>query len=291
MLFVDVDRFKTVNDTFGHAAGEAVLREVAQRLRHCVRPADTVGRLSGDEFVLVCTARDAAEVASEVTRRIRRAMARTVVVSEARHIHVTVSIGLQVSAEGEPDAILQAADRAMFAAKQHHTPRLDGVPAGGVHHIPPVAPHRSAGRLPVFSGALSRLLRLLQLQAGADVVWTSCWQAEGLVVQHVERGPSAPPLGLQPGVVLPASQDPWPASLGDADLHLVVDLRTDPGAARLSGALEMPIGSYLEVVLRSPKGEAYGVLTAARHRGATPLTERDVTAARLVAEVIATLGA
>jgi diguanylate cyclase (GGDEF)-like protein/PAS domain S-box-containing protein len=114
VLFVDLDEFKRVNDRFGHAAGDAVLAELAERLRHAVRPADTVARLGGDEFVVVCDAVDEA-TALALGQRLDAAIRLPLEVAGAEH-RLTASIGIALGRE-DPDAMLAAADAAVYRAK------------------------------------------------------------------------------------------------------------------------------------------------------------------------------
>ena len=93
VLFVDLDRFKQVNDTQGHAAGDALLREVAQRLGECVRAQDGIGRLSGDEFVLLLHG-VSLEDAEAKAKQIVHVLADTYLLWEGRHFPLTASIGL-----------------------------------------------------------------------------------------------------------------------------------------------------------------------------------------------------
>jgi len=119
VLFCDLDRFKAVNDALGHAAGDELLCEVAQRLAGAVRAGDRVGRLSGDEFAaLLPTVTDRA-AAEAVAHRIVECFAEPFVV-QGRELRMTTSVGvaLQVGAGGRPDRLLRAADEAMYLAKQ-----------------------------------------------------------------------------------------------------------------------------------------------------------------------------
>jgi diguanylate cyclase (GGDEF)-like protein len=119
VLFIDLDNFKLVNDSMGHAGGDDLLREVARRLQSAVRAGDTVARISGDEFAVILTdlARpdDAALVAQKIIERLAAPMQ-----VRGHEIFVTASIGISAfPADGDDvEALLGAADAAMYRAKQ-----------------------------------------------------------------------------------------------------------------------------------------------------------------------------
>ena len=119
VLFVDLDRFKDVNDTFGHAAGDELLQAVAARLQRCVRDEDTVARLSGDEFVLLLPHLDEPEGAVVVARRVLDALGSPMTIA-GEPMLVAGSIGLATfPADGStPEALLEGADAAMYRAKE-----------------------------------------------------------------------------------------------------------------------------------------------------------------------------
>lgn len=120
VAFCDLDDFKTVNDTSGHAAGDHVLVTVAHRLREAVRPADTVARVGGDEFVVLCPDVPDEAVAHDIAGRLLAAL-RTPVLIDGTACHRGGSIGVALSAAGrgtDASALLQAADIAMYRAKR-----------------------------------------------------------------------------------------------------------------------------------------------------------------------------
>ncbi len=118
VLYVDLDRFKAVNDASGHTAGDSVLRDAARRLSACVREADTVSRIGGDEFTVLLThlqrPEDAGRVAEEAIRRLSSAF--TVAGSE---VFLSASIGIALYPDDGPGAedLLRNADTAMYRAK------------------------------------------------------------------------------------------------------------------------------------------------------------------------------
>jgi diguanylate cyclase (GGDEF)-like protein/PAS domain S-box-containing protein len=120
LMFLDLDRFKEINDTHGHKAGDAVLRELAERLVHCVRGVDTVSRLGGDEFVVLLTDIGGADHAAHVAATMMQAVARPVPVGD-KELLLSVSIGIAMSpADGiDADTLLHHADVAMYHAKQN----------------------------------------------------------------------------------------------------------------------------------------------------------------------------
>lgn len=120
LIFIDVDEFKSINDRWGHAAGDAVLGELAARLRAAVRPHDIVGRIGGDEFVIICADADA-EAAASIAHRVS-AVARQPLAITGEPLTVTLSLGVSayvpgVNAETSRDQLLRRADDAMYLSK------------------------------------------------------------------------------------------------------------------------------------------------------------------------------
>lgn len=131
LMYIDIDHFKQVNDSFGHAAGDAVLRTFGQRLSACVRAGDLVARLGGDEFVLLVEDIASPEIAELIARKLIANMADAIAV-EGATLHITTSIGIVfASRPGAAPALLSAADAALYAAKHagrntYHLVTVDG---------------------------------------------------------------------------------------------------------------------------------------------------------------------
>jgi diguanylate cyclase (GGDEF)-like protein len=119
LLFVDLDRFKIVNDTMGHAAGDALLVQVADRIRGCLRAGDTAARFGGDEFAALLWGADLEE-SGRVADRIIEAVRRPYLVN-GRQVYINASIGIATGVAGECDAddLLRDADVAMYHAKRN----------------------------------------------------------------------------------------------------------------------------------------------------------------------------
>ncbi len=126
VLFVDLDRFKAINDRFGHAAGDTALLAVGARLREVLRPHDTVGRLGGDEFVVLCEDLEDDRAAVRVAERVLAALEQPIecgdhtVVSSA-----SIGIALTRRSDTTPDALLRDADMAMYRAKETGRNRIE----------------------------------------------------------------------------------------------------------------------------------------------------------------------
>jgi diguanylate cyclase (GGDEF)-like protein len=115
ILYCDLDRFKPVNDSFGHAAGDELLRQVARRLQATVRSDDLVARLGGDEFVILCPASTAAD-AEQLADRIRAAIAEPFSIHSA-DVSIGISVGIAHTNDRLDDSSVAAADRALYSAK------------------------------------------------------------------------------------------------------------------------------------------------------------------------------
>jgi diguanylate cyclase (GGDEF)-like protein len=119
LLFLDLDRFKTINDTWGHEAGDHVLRTIAARIDESLRPFDTVARLGGDEFVVLCEDVDGESAALEIARRLRASLARPIEVQGDRvRISASIGVALPDGLSEDPEELLHAADTAMYRAKR-----------------------------------------------------------------------------------------------------------------------------------------------------------------------------
>jgi diguanylate cyclase (GGDEF)-like protein/PAS domain S-box-containing protein len=119
VLFVDLDRFKTINDSLGHGVGDEVLLAVAQRLRGSVRGSDTVARYAGDEFTLILRHIVQREDVLRVADKICRVLEAPLTLGDGRELHITASIGISFYPDdaATTDKLLQHADVAMYSAK------------------------------------------------------------------------------------------------------------------------------------------------------------------------------
>ncbi|MBW4483915.1 MAG: EAL domain-containing protein [Tildeniella torsiva UHER 1998/13D] len=118
LLFLDLDRFKVINDSLGHAIGDQLLQVVAQRLQTCLRPVDVAARLGGDEFVVLLANLSDAAVAVSMAQRIH-AILESPVLLEGHEVFIHASIGIALSATTytDPNQVLRDADIAMYKAK------------------------------------------------------------------------------------------------------------------------------------------------------------------------------
>jgi diguanylate cyclase (GGDEF)-like protein/PAS domain S-box-containing protein len=119
VLFLDMDRFKNVNDTLGHAIGDELLRQFSSRLVDCLRVRDTIGRFGGDEFAAILMLPEGAQNAIAVVDKIREAMRRPFDL-KGHEVTVTASIGISVFPDdgSDADTLIQYADTAMYRAKE-----------------------------------------------------------------------------------------------------------------------------------------------------------------------------
>jgi diguanylate cyclase (GGDEF)-like protein len=145
VLFIDLDNFKVVNDSLGHSAGDKLLVGLGERLRHAIRPSDTIARFGGDEFVVLCEDIVDAHAAVAVGQRIVEATAKPFSL-EGREMYITSSVGvaLAIADDATPETLLRDADAAMYRAKE-----------------------RGPGRVEVFDEALrARIMERLDLENG-----------------------------------------------------------------------------------------------------------------------------
>jgi diguanylate cyclase (GGDEF)-like protein/PAS domain S-box-containing protein len=184
VLFVDLDRFKLVNDGLGHSGGDEVIREAARRLCTATRAEDTVARFGGDEFTILCENADEHE-ALRVARRVLAAFARPFT-HEGREFHLDASVGIRVSdlASADADSLLRDADIALYAAKEHGGARLEVFDSDAPRRTTSVLATEQALRL-----ALRHRELCLHYQPEIDLATQRIIGIEALVRwQHPERG-------------------------------------------------------------------------------------------------------
>jgi diguanylate cyclase (GGDEF)-like protein len=230
VFFVDVDRFKLLNDSLGHRAGDDVLVSIADRLRAATRPDDVVARLGGDEFVVVCENLSAPDVAQRLGARIVEACAAPVdAVDEPLVVTVSVGIALSSTTAVDADELLRAADAAMYRAK--------AAGANRVQLFDEDVRDRASARLRLET-ALRRALDEHQLalayQPLIDVATGAVVGAEALVRwHHADRGVVSPadfiPVAEESGLIVPLGR--WVLERACADAARWAD--EVPGGADL----------------------------------------------------------
>jgi diguanylate cyclase (GGDEF)-like protein len=183
-LLLDLDRFKEVNDTLGHPAGDQLLRAVAHRLAHSVRPGDLVARLGGDEFAVLLPVIRSAATAREVAARLRAALAEPLWL-DGMTLHIEASVGIATCPGDAQDVelLLQRADVAMYLAKENRT---------GVEAYDPARDRNSPARLTLL-GDLRRAVDRGEVElAYQPKIWLADGRPAGIEAlvrwRHPERG-------------------------------------------------------------------------------------------------------
>ncbi len=199
LIFLDLDHFKEINDTRGHAAGDSVLREVADRLVDALRPVDTVSRLGGDEFVVLLPALTGASDGVAVGARITEALRAPIKLGHAA-VSVTASMGISVfdhtlpESDGNAERLLAQADAAMYHAKSRgrsHTEIFeDGAPR----------PHRRGleAEVVMIREALDEQRLVLYAQPIIELASGATVQEELLLRMRDRQGQIVPPRDFLP---------------------------------------------------------------------------------------------
>ena len=204
VLFMDLDRFKVINDSLGHEAGDRLLVAVAERLKGYMRPEDTLARFSGDEFVVLVEDVESPEQAIRVAERIHTDVLESSFVLEGREIYVGTSVGIALGNARTKSAedLLRNADMAMYRAKRE---------GSGYSMFDPALYEWAVRRLQLEND-LRRAIEgeelVLHYQPIFDLDNQGVWGVEALVRwQHPERGLVMPeefiPLGEETGLIAP----------------------------------------------------------------------------------------
>ena len=119
VMYCDLDKFKGINDNYGHHTGDIVLQEVAKRLRATLRESDTVSRFGGDEFVILQPLVDGSSDAADLARKLLTAMQEPITIAGIRHeVHMSIGIALFPSDSDKVETLMESADRALYQAKR-----------------------------------------------------------------------------------------------------------------------------------------------------------------------------
>jgi diguanylate cyclase (GGDEF)-like protein len=218
VFFVDLDRFKEVNDTYGHKVGDELLVAVAERLTGLLRPGDSLARLSGDEFVILCEGLVDQSRADPIASRLHEELSRPFVLSRVE-VEVTASIGIAFTGDGieAPEELLHDADLAMHRSKRNRGDAHGVVDLRELH----LAGHQ-AGLALGLPGAIAREELHLEYQPIVDAVDGRVTGVEALLRwTHPSRGVVSPtvfiPFAEQSGQIIELGQWALEQACSDRD--------------------------------------------------------------------------
>ncbi len=271
VILFDIDRFKWLNDSLGHAAGDALLIEFAGRLQAVVRPEDTVARFGGDEFVVLCEGVDGS-IAEGLAQRIASALAPPVSIGGEDTI-MTVSIGVAVSSEHDveltPEALVSDADTAMYRAKEVGRNRIEIFDVST--RLMAVARHETANAL---RRGIDRGELVVHFQPEIDITTGLPVGVEALVRwAHPQRG-LVPPLEFiavaeETGLIVPLGA----AVLREACSAMAGWHRADAARASMTVAVNLSARQLLAPNLGDVVGEALAFSGLAPERLCLEITE------------------
>lgn len=300
VLFIDLDHFKSINDLHGHDAGDNVLQALAERLRTQVRQRDFIGRLAGDEFLMLMEDVADKENAVAVARKLMDAIAAPIGAVDGKSISVTASIGLSFYESGEmtPEDLIRQADQAMYAAKRSGRSTLslwkDSEPSKPAVKTPAKGPFldfmdkvfREVPKLPQRpsrESVLQDALRATRAHFGMDVAFLSKFDQGHRVFEAVDPPDNYASLKV-------GGSDP----LEDSFCQRVVDGRLpesmpdaflNPEAKSLPVTQALPVRAHLSVPLRRKDGSVFGTLCCFSHSADLSLNQRDADILRLMGKL------
>ncbi|CAG0954984.1 putative signaling protein [Methylophilaceae bacterium] len=203
ILFIDLDRFKEVNDTMGHDMGDILLIEAAERIRECVRESDTVARLGGDEFTIILNELEDHGNVERITQNILHKLAEPFMLGEdVTYVSASIGITLYPDDASDIDELLRNADQAMYAAKDHGRNRY--------HYFTPSMQRAAQTRMRLASDlrhALGNNEFMLHYQPIVELKTGKVYKAEALIRwQHPRQGLISPedfiPIAEDTGLII-----------------------------------------------------------------------------------------
>ncbi|WP_075795232.1 sensor domain-containing protein [Massilia putida] len=296
VMFMDIDHFKSVNDSLGHDIGDLVLQEFGARLKRAVRQVDFVARLGGDEFMVIAEEQAGQDSAGVIARKIIDSMATDFAVNDCDRLHITTSIGIALY-EGQAlgvDDLIRQADQAMYQAKRSgrntfrfvHDNRHDSA-AQKVIRAPLsnflVKPQVNR-KNPDF---IQESLRAIRTHLNMDVAFVSRFtdgKREFLFVDAEAENPPIAPGGAD------RLEESYCQRVVDGRLpEIMPDAFLNDEALSLPATRLLPVRAHLSVPIVLKSGKIYGTYCCFSYSADQSLNERDRNMMRIFADLIGTM--